>query len=84
MLAFAIPVLVHDPRFTNHEDYVQLRKMEKCLRFVLEPLMAKRELFVHSFYKQLLQLIKHREFSQGSDKRDNYVCHQIIGLGFPF
>ncbi|KAH8252376.1 hypothetical protein KR038_010787 [Drosophila bunnanda] len=80
MLAFAIPVLVHDPRYTNHEDYVQLRKMEKCLRFVLEPLMAKRESFVHSFYKQLLQLIKVREFSQGSDKRDNYKMWALCDL----
>ncbi|EDW47482.1 sister chromatid cohesion protein PDS5 homolog B [Drosophila sechellia] len=80
MLAFAIPVLVHDPRFTNHEDYVQLRKMEKCLRFILEPLMAKRETFVHSFYKQLLQLIKHREFSLGSDKRDNYKMWALCDL----
>ncbi|KAH8402050.1 hypothetical protein KR009_009482 [Drosophila setifemur] len=80
MLVFAIPVLVHDPRFTNHEDYVQLRKMEKALRFVLEPLMAKRESFVHGFYKQLLQLIKHREFSQGSDKRDNYKMWALCDL----
>lgn len=77
MLAFAIPVLVHDPSFTSHEDYVQLRKMEKCLRFILEPLMAKRESFVYGFYKQLLQLIKQREYSQSTDKdrmQNNYVC----------
>ncbi|KAH8279492.1 hypothetical protein KR026_011623 [Drosophila bipectinata] len=80
MLAFAIPVLVNDPRFTNHEDNVQLRKMEKCLRFVLEPLMAKRESFVYGFYKQLLQLIKHREFSQGSDKTDNYRMWALCDL----
>ncbi|XP_022228919.2 sister chromatid cohesion protein PDS5 homolog B [Drosophila obscura] len=80
MLAFAIPVLVHDPSYTNHEDYVQLRKMEKCLRFILEPLMAKRESFVYGFYKQLLQLIKHREFSQGSDKRDNYKMWALCDL----
>lgn len=76
MLAFAIPVLVHDPSFSSHEDYVQLRKMEKCLRFILEPLMAKRESFVYGFYKQLLHLIKHREYSQSSDKdrlQNNYV-----------
>ncbi|EDV35799.1 uncharacterized protein Dana_GF12284, isoform B [Drosophila ananassae] len=80
MLAFAIPVLVNDPRYTNHEDYVQLRKMEKCLRFILEPLMAKRESFVYGFYKQLLQLIKHREFSQGSDKSDNYRMWALCDL----
>lgn len=77
MLAFGIAVLVHDPSYTNHEDYVQLRKMEKCLRFIIEPLMAKRESFVYGFYKQLLQLIKHREYAQSSDKdrtQNNYVC----------
>ncbi|EDW00733.1 sister chromatid cohesion protein PDS5 homolog B [Drosophila grimshawi] len=83
MLAFAIPVLVHDPSFTNHEDYVQLRRMEKCLRFVLEPLMAKRESFVYGFYNQLLQLIKNREFSQGSDKdrmQNNYKMWALCDL----
>ncbi|XP_068145904.1 sister chromatid cohesion protein PDS5 homolog B [Drosophila tropicalis] len=80
MLAFAIPVLVHDPSFTNHEDYVQLRKMEKCLRFILEPLMAKRDTFVYGFYQQMLQMIKHREFSQSTDKRDNYKMWALCDL----
>ncbi|KAH8420967.1 hypothetical protein KR222_000167 [Zaprionus bogoriensis] len=83
MLVFAIPVLVHDPSYTNHEDYVQLRKMEKCLRFILEPLMAKRESFVYGFYKQLLQLIKHREYSQSSDKdrmQNNYKMWALCDL----
>lgn len=81
MLAFAIAILVHDPSYTNHEDYVQLRKMEKCLRFIIEPLMAKRESFVYGFYKQLLQLIKQREYAQSSDKdrmQNNYVCCFVV------
>ncbi|XP_062127886.1 LOW QUALITY PROTEIN: sister chromatid cohesion protein PDS5 homolog B [Drosophila sulfurigaster albostrigata] len=80
MLAFAIPVLVHDPNYTNHEDYVQLRKMEKCLRFIIEPLMAKRESFVYSFYKQLLHLIKHHEYSQSSEKDRMQNNHKMWAL----
>ncbi|XP_030387208.1 sister chromatid cohesion protein PDS5 homolog B [Scaptodrosophila lebanonensis] len=83
MLAFAIPVLVNEPSFTNHQDYAQLRKMEKCLRFILELLMAKRESFVYGFYKQLLELIKQREYSPGADKdrmQNNYKMWALSDL----
>lgn len=58
MLAFAIPVLVNDPFFTNHEDPSQLRVVEKCLRFVLEPLMVKSDSFSYSFYRNLIEMMK--------------------------
>uniref|UniRef100_A0A1I8NDQ3 Uncharacterized protein n=1 Tax=Musca domestica TaxID=7370 RepID=A0A1I8NDQ3_MUSDO len=58
ILAFALPILVHDPHFTNHEDRSQLRQVEKCLRFILEPLMAKSETFSFSFYKNLIEMMK--------------------------
>lgn len=58
MLAFAIPILVNDPFFTDHEDPVQLKALEKCLRIVLEPLMAKSESFSYSFYKNLIEKMK--------------------------
>ncbi|ALC42216.1 pds5 [Drosophila busckii] len=80
MVVFAIPVLVSNPSFTNYEDYVQLRKMEKCLRFILEPLMAKRESFDYSFYKQLLQLIKHREYGQSNERDGTDNNHKMWAL----
>ncbi|TMW43650.1 hypothetical protein DOY81_011270 [Sarcophaga bullata] len=58
LLAFAIPILVHDPKFTNHEDRNQLKQMEKCLRFILDSLMAKTEAFSYSFYRNLIELMK--------------------------
>lgn len=58
ILAFALPILVHDPQFTDHEDRVQLKHIEKCLRFILEPLMAKSETFSYSFYKNLIEMMK--------------------------
>lgn len=61
MLAFAIPVLAHDPQFTNHEDVNQLKDLERCLRFVLEPLMANKETFSYGFYKNLIEEIKNHE-----------------------
>ncbi|XP_036333195.1 sister chromatid cohesion protein PDS5 homolog B isoform X1 [Rhagoletis pomonella] len=61
MLAFAIPVLAHDPTFTDYEDRNQLKQVEKCLRFILEPLMAKREAFSYSFYTNLIQMMKNHQ-----------------------
>lgn len=63
MLAFAIPVLAHDPNFTNYEDRDQLKDIQRCLRFVLDPLMANRETFCYGFYKNLIGEIKNHEVS---------------------
>lgn len=67
MLAFAIPILVNDPFFTNHEDPVQLKAVEKCLRFVLEPLMAKADSFSYSFYKNLIEKMKNHYIVTNND-----------------
>ena len=70
MLAFSIPVLVHDPSFTHYDDRAQLKRVEKCLRFILEPLMSKRESFSYSFYKNLIHLMKHHQINSTSPNID--------------
>ncbi|XP_037953062.1 sister chromatid cohesion protein PDS5 homolog B-B [Teleopsis dalmanni] len=70
MLAFAIPALVHDPLYTDYEDRTQLKMVEKRLRFIIEPLMAKRDAFSYSFYKNLIEVMKNNQDSMAIDIND--------------
>uniref|UniRef100_A0A0A1XF21 Sister chromatid cohesion protein PDS5 homolog B-B n=2 Tax=Zeugodacus cucurbitae TaxID=28588 RepID=A0A0A1XF21_ZEUCU len=72
MLAFAIPVLAHDPAFTDYEDRAQLKQVEKCLRFILEPLMMKREAFSYSFYVNLIQMMKNHQDTAPNAEDNSY------------
>lgn len=67
MLVFAVPVLTHDPNFTNHDDPVQLKQLEKCLWLILEPLISNKEFFCFGFYKNLIDRMKHHKDSYKSD-----------------
>lgn len=67
MLVFAVPVLTHDPNFTNFEDPVQLKQLEKCLWLILEPLISNKEFFCFGFYKNLIDRMKHHKDSYKSD-----------------
>ncbi len=67
MLVFAVPVLTHDPNFTNHEDPIQLKQLEKCLWLILEPLISNKEFFCFGFYKNLIDRMKHHKDSYKSD-----------------
>ncbi|XP_055904486.1 sister chromatid cohesion protein PDS5 homolog B-A [Eupeodes corollae] len=82
MLSFAIPVLAHDPQFTNHEDRTQLKEVEKCLRFTLEPLLANKESFSYGFYKNLIEEIKNHEDTtpNADDNSYNFKMWAICDL----
>lgn len=74
MLVFAVPVLTHDPNFTNYDDPVQLKQLEKCLWLILEPLISNKEFFCFGFYKNLIDRMKHHKDSYKSDDdATNYV-----------
>ncbi|XP_067627164.1 sister chromatid cohesion protein PDS5 homolog B isoform X2 [Eurosta solidaginis] len=84
MLAFAIPVIAHDPIFTDYQDRNQLKHVEKCLRFILEPLMAKREAFSYSFYTNLIQMIKNHQDTtpNAEDNSYNFKMYALCDLAF--
>ena len=60
-LAFSVAVLTHDPNFTNPTDFGQLREIEACLWFVLEPLAESEEKLKYCFYKELFSRLKHHK-----------------------
>lgn len=81
MLVFAVPVLTHDPNFTNYDDPVQLKQLEKCLWLILEPLISNKEFFCFGFYKNLIDRMKHHKDSYKSDDdATNYVSIEWLQL----
>lgn len=77
MLVFAVPVLTHDPNFTNYEDPAQLKQLEKCLWLILEPLISNKEFFCFGFYKNLIDRMKHHKDSYKSDD-DAMNCVSLV------
>lgn len=74
MLVFAVPVLTHDPNFTNAHDPVQLKQVEKCLWLILEPLITNPDFFCFGFYRNLVQRMKnHRDAFKPDDQAINHV-----------
>uniref|UniRef100_A0A182MY81 Uncharacterized protein n=1 Tax=Anopheles dirus TaxID=7168 RepID=A0A182MY81_9DIPT len=85
MLVFAVTVLTHDPHFTRPADPAQLRYIERCLWLVLEPLVTNKEFFCFSFYKNLLERIKHhKDALKPDDEETNHklwaICDIAMGL----
>lgn len=66
-MAFAVAVLTHDPNFTNPADFSQLRQVEACLWFVLEPLASSGETLKYCFYKELFSRLKHHKSAYKGD-----------------
>ncbi|KAJ6650026.1 Sister chromatid cohesion protein PDS5 like B-B [Pseudolycoriella hygida] len=81
MLVFAVPVLTHDPNFTNYDDPIQLKQLEKCLWIILEPLISNKEFFCFGFYKNLIDRMKHHKDSYKSDDdATNYKMWAICDI----
>ena len=74
MLVFAVPILAHDPEFTNHTDVTQLKTIQQCLWFILEPLITKNEYYCYGFYKNLVERMKsHKDAVRSEDDIANIV-----------
>lgn len=74
MLGFAVPVLTHDPNFTNSGLRQQLLQIEKCLWLILEPLITSKEFFSFAFYKNLVDRMKnHKDALLPDDEEMNTV-----------
>lgn len=81
MLVFSVPVLTHDDTFTAYDDTVQLKQIEKCLWFILEPLITNKEFFCFGFYKNLVERMKnHKDAFKPEDDVTNYVSSVIATL----
>ena len=74
MLVFAVPVLTHDPNFTQYDDPLQLKQIEKCLWFIFEPLVTNKEFFCFGFFKNLIERMKnHKDNFKPEDEETNLV-----------
>lgn len=79
MLVFAVPVLTHDPNFTDHKDAAQLKEIERCLWIILEPLVTNKEFFSYGFYRNLIDRMKnHKDAYKPLDDATNYVSFSIF------
>ncbi|XP_046671895.1 sister chromatid cohesion protein PDS5 homolog B isoform X2 [Homalodisca vitripennis] len=67
MLVFAVPILVHSPHFTSHEDIDELTRLRSCLWFILEPLILKNDSYCYGFYKELIEKMKNHKDAVKSD-----------------
>lgn len=74
MLVFAVPVLTHDPNFTDPTNVSQLRIIERCLWLILEPLVCQKDYFCFGFYKNLIDRMKnHKDALRSEDELTNHV-----------
>nr|CAD7397440.1 unnamed protein product [Timema cristinae] len=85
MLVFAVPVLVHYPEYTSHDNADQLEMIRQCLWFILEPLMTKNDSYCFGFYKDLIEKMKnHKDAIKGDDDSVNFklwaICDIILNL----
>lgn len=84
MLVFAVPVLTHDPNFTDPTSVPQLRVIEKCLWLILEPLVSHKDYFCFGFYKNLIDRMKnHKDALRSECELTNHVStHACIFIEF--
>lgn len=84
MLGFAVPVLAHDPNFTDYSVRAQLLQIEKCLWLILEPLITNKEFFSVGFYRNLVdRMKKHKDALKPDDEATNHVsrnCIVVVGI----
>ncbi|XP_059483617.1 sister chromatid cohesion protein PDS5 homolog A-A isoform X4 [Neocloeon triangulifer] len=85
MLVFAVPVLAHDPEFRAPDNKIQLQRVQKCLWFILEPLMMRNDNYCFGFYKSLIERMKnHFDAVNPTDDLTNHklwaVCDIAMGL----
>lgn len=75
ILPFAIAVLAHSTLLEECTNIEQLKTVEKCLNFILEPLVGNKETFCFSLYTNMIQKMKHSKSAyQPHNEQTNEVC----------
>ena len=59
ILPFAITVLSHSNLLQERTNLEELQMVEKCLNFILEPLINNKDTFCFSLYKNMVEKMKH-------------------------
>jgi sister-chromatid-cohesion protein PDS5 len=81
ILPFAVAVLTHSSFYTDPLNIDQLKRVEKCLTFILEPLINNKETFCFSLYRNLIDRMKHSKSAyQSTDDLVNKVSFFVTCL----
>lgn len=59
ILPFAITVLSHSSILEDCTNIEELKTVEKCLNFILEPLINNKDTFCFSLYTNMIEKMKH-------------------------
>jgi sister chromatid cohesion protein PDS5 len=59
ILPFAITVLSHSNILEDCTNISELQVVEKCLNFILEPLISNKDTFCFSLYTNMIEKMKH-------------------------
>lgn len=59
ILPFAITVLSHSNLLEERSNIEELQVVEKCLNFILEPLINNKDTFCFSLYTNMIEKMKH-------------------------
>lgn len=83
ILAYSVPLLTHSPKFEDPANVQQLKMVENCLRFVLEPFISGRDDCL-GFYRKLIGGIKNcrngveSEDPEKSDQKMYSICDLVM------
>lgn len=84
ILPFAITVLSHSNLLEDRTNIQELMVVEKCLNFVLEPLINNKDTFCFSLYKNMVEKMKHAKsaFQPLNDEVNEVSCreHFVLSL----
>lgn len=79
ILPFAITVLAHSTLLPDCKDIEQLKIVEKCLNFILEPLISNKDTFCFSLYTNMIEKMKHSKSAfKPHDDQINEVIKSLI------
>jgi hypothetical protein len=74
ILPFAIIVLTHSSILQDRTNVEELKTAEKCLNFILEPLISNKDTFCFSLYTNMIQKMKNsKSANQPLDNEINEV-----------
>lgn len=59
ILPFAVTVLSHSNLLEDRTSIEELKVAEKCLNFILEPLINNKDTFCFSLYTSMIEKMKH-------------------------
>lgn len=81
ILPFGIIVLAYSEYLDDTTSMDQLHEMEKCLNFILDPMIRNKDTFCFSLYKNMIQKMKNSKSAfQPMNDQVNEVSLDVISV----